>query len=299
MACINQFLLQQGHSRELQLFPHIIEMGSRRNASIQLDSLRESTADHLRIYYILEGKFQWTIQERQYSLYPGDAALILPGQKFGSTNGVLEIGTISWMHVHITHTERGDFQLGKWSSLSESEDGLSIAKILLLSHSVVLPRFEDARRILFAIQNELFTHEIGFCTRVNQLLDEFLIISTRQLTKQGNLNRDFPKAFLQLEQKLRQDLSHQWTVEEMAATVGMGTTIFTERVKSYTGFTPLIYLINLRIAEAVRLMGKPNLNVTDIALDTGFYSSQHFSTTFKKLTGYTPSEFRKKRIPDS
>ncbi|WP_431200859.1 AraC family transcriptional regulator [Mucilaginibacter sp. P19] len=27
-------------------------------------------------------------------------------------------------------------------------------------------------------------------------------------------------------------------------------------------------------------------------------SSQHFSTTFKKLTGYTPSEFRKNKTPD-
>ncbi|MDP9229824.1 MAG: helix-turn-helix domain-containing protein [Bacteroidota bacterium] len=36
------------------------------------------------------------------------------------------------------------------------------------------------------------------------------------------------------------------------------------------------------------------MNVTGIALDTGFYSSQHFTTTFKKLTGYMPGEFRKK-----
>ena len=118
MACFNQFLLQQGHSRELQSFPHIIEMGSRKNVSIQLDSLRESTADHLRVYYILEGKFQWTIQDRQYSLFPGDTALILPGQKFGSTNGVLEIGTLCWMHLHIMQSEKGELQLGKnWNRL--------------------------------------------------------------------------------------------------------------------------------------------------------------------------------------
>ena len=282
----------------MQMFPQIIEIGSKRNASIQLDSLCESTADHLRVYYILDGKFQWTIQGRQYLLYPGDAALILPGQKFGSTSGVFEIGAITWMHLHIVQREKGTLQLGNWSSLSETE-GLSITKILLMNQAIVLPRFEDAGRILSCLQTELFTHEVGYCTRVNQLLDEMLITATRRLTKQSNFSRDFPKAFLQLEQKLRQDLSYQWTVEEMAATVGMGTTIFNERVKSYTGFTPLTYLINLRIAEAVKLMSKSTLNVTDIALDTGFYSSQHFSTTFKKLTGYTPSEFRKKRIPDN
>ena len=79
----------------------------------------------------------------------------------------------------------------------------------------------------------------------------------------------------------------------MAALVGLGTTAFTEKVKTYTGFSPLNYLINIRISEAIKLLKQTETNLTDIALDTGFYSSQHFSTTFKKLTGYTPSQFRK------
>jgi AraC-like DNA-binding protein len=116
---------------------------------------------------------------------------------------------------------------------------------------------------------------------------------TRQLTRQSNPSRDFPKLFMNLEEALRKDLSHQWTVEEMAAIAGMGTTLFTERVKSFTGFTPINYLINIRVSEAIKLLKRREVSITDIALDTGFYSSQHFSTTFKKLTGYTPGEFRK------
>jgi AraC-like DNA-binding protein len=64
-------------------------------------------------------------------------------------------------------------------------------------------------------------------------------------------------------------------------------------VKNYTGFSPLNYLINIRISEAIRLLKKNETSLTDIAYETGFYSSQHFSTTFKKLTGYSPRQFRK------
>jgi len=78
--------------------------------------------------------------------------------------------------------------------------------------------------------------------------------------------------------------------------VGLGSTLFNERVKNHSGFSPISYLINIRISEAIKLLKRADISLTDIALETGFYSSQHFSTTFKKLTGYTPSAFRKNHL---
>ena len=293
---MNQFVLKQGRSPELEMFPHIMELGTKKNSSIQLNSLPESVTKSIRLYYVVEGKFEWSIDHQQHLLYPGDAALILPGQQFGSHKGFLDIGTISWIHINIQKLESGEMVPGKWSSLSENE-GLAIGKILLLNNSVAFAKLNEAGRILQYIQNELFNKEVGYATRVNQLIDELFITLTRQLTKQSNPARDFPKTFMQLEQTLRQNLSHQWTVEEMAAVVGMGTTLFNEKVKTYSGFSPINYLINIRISEAIKLLKKKDTSLTDIALDIGFYSSQHFSTTFKKLTGYTPSEFRKNHLP--
>jgi AraC-like DNA-binding protein len=146
------------------------------------------------------------------------------------------------------------------------------------------------------MQTEFVTQEIGYRARINQLIDELFILTGRQLTRQNNSRRDFPQTFLKLEQTLRENLSHQWTLEEMAALVGLGSTAFSQKVKNYTGFTPLNYLINIRISEAIKLLKKKDIAITDIALDTGFYSSQHFSTTFKKFTGYTPSDFRKNNL---
>jgi AraC-like DNA-binding protein len=184
--------------------------------------------------------------------------------------------------------------LGDWSGLSES-DSVTISKILQLNNIVVLSKVKEAFIILHAIKEELFQREIGYTTRINHLIDELLIFIARQSSRQTNLRRDFPEMFTKMEEALRQNLAHQWTVEEMAALIGLGTTAFSEKVKIFTGFSPLNYLINIRISEAIKLLKKPEINVTEIALETGFYSSQHFSTTFKKLTGYTPMEFRKKK----
>ncbi len=292
---MHQFVLQQGISPELRLFPHILELGIKKNVSIQLNSFSISATEGIRVFFVIDGKFVWRIHQTQYSFFPGDAALVLPGQAFGNEDGVLEIGTFTWIHLAMQRGENGAIIPGNWSSLSEPES-VAIGKILLLNNSPALFKFSEAGKILKCIQSEVFAQEIGFQARINHQVDEMLIQATRQLTKHGNTGRDFPKTFMHLEQVLRQNLAHQWTVEEMAALVGLGTTLFTEKVKSYSGFSPINYLINIRISEAIKLLKRPDISVTDIALDTGFYSSQHFSTTFKKLTGYRPSEFRKNHL---
>jgi AraC-like DNA-binding protein len=243
----------------------------------------------------MEGRFEWRIDHQPYAFYPGDVALILPGGTLGSDNSVLDIGAYTWIHIGMQKLDNGQMQPGKWSGLSDSE-GAAIGKMLMLHSSPILPRFNEGGKILKCICTELFGHEIGFQARINHQIDELLIQITRHMTRQNHSGRDFPKIFMQLEEVLRRDLAHQWTVEEMAAMVGLGTTLFNERVKNYSGFSPINYLINIRISEAIKLLKQPGTSVTDIALDTGFYSSQHFSTTFKKLTGYRPSEFRKNHL---
>lgn len=292
---MNQFVLSHTTASELRLFPHIIEIGVIKNPAIRLNGFPCIIDSCLKLYYIQEGKFEWCINERPHTLYPGDVALVLPGAEFGNENNVLEIGSFAWIHIQVGRNEKDEIVTGAWSSLSDGESH-AISKVLQTDHIPILQKFTDAGVILKAIQTELFTQEIGCQARVNHLLDEIFIQVSRQFTRMSNPGRDFPKTFMKLEQELRNNLSHQWTVEEMAALVGLGTTLFNEKVKSYSGFSPLNYLINIRISEAIKLLKKPDISLTDIALDTGFYSSQHFSTTFKKLTGYTPSEFRKNHL---
>lgn len=274
-------------SAELVPFPHVVECGFRKSATIQLDSFKKNASDHLRIYFIVDGRFGWNIQDKTYVLYPGDLAIVLPGQYVGGEKDFLDLGTLSWIHLEVNRNG-----IGPWCQFSESEYR-AISRILFLNNSPVLSRFKEGGLVIQTIQSELQAQEIGFATRINQLLHELLILTTRQLTKQNSSRRDFPQSFMKLEQTLRANLLHQWTVDEMAALMGLGATAFSEKVKSFTGFSPLHYLINIRISEAIRLLQQTENSVTDIALEVGFYSSQHFATTFKKLTGYTPSEFRK------
>ena len=294
---MNQYFLKK-ECKELHAFPHIAEFALKKISTIQFNSLKKETSSFLRFYYVMDGRFNWAINDELRILYPDDLAIVLPGQSFGGENDLLDIGRVSWIHLQLQLEKSGKLSIGRWSRLTDSECR-AIGRILLLNDCLVLSKLKEAGAIFQNLQNEFINQEIGCTARINQLVDELFILSARQLTRQNNSRRDFPQAFLKLEQSLRDNLSHQWTIDEMAALVRLGATAFSEKVKSYTGFTPLNYLINIRISEALKLLKRDDVHVTDIALDIGFYSSQHFATTFKKLTGYTPSEFRKKNISAS
>jgi AraC family transcriptional activator of mtrCDE len=289
---MNQLLLQQEASKELADFPHIKEFAYKKNNTIQLNSFNVGVMDCIGIYYVLEGKHNWVIGATEHTLYPGDIAIVLPGQNFGGKNNILNIGSLMWVKLNVQNHRQ---LIGEWSQLSKKERQ-AIEQILSVNKDLLVLNIKEAQGLFFDLKYELQNAEVGFCTRTAQLLDHLFIIICRQLIRQNHSRRDFPTTFLRLEQTLRQNLARQWTVEEMAAFAGMGTTAFTEKVKNYSGFSPLNYLINLRITEAIKLLKRNEVNVTDIALAIGFYSSQHFSTTFKKLTGYTPSDFRKNNI---
>ncbi len=285
---MNQFHLQHNQSQELVHFPYIVDFVLKKNQTIQLGSFTQlQQRDSFCVYYIVEGKFDWVINGQHYVLYPGDTAVILPGCSICGANDTLDIGTVAWLNIHLNLLYEQGFG---------DDEKKTIEKVLLRNKEPVLPRLTQSGEILKQLESEIFNQEIGYAVRVKQLVEELFIIIARQLSRQHNPYRNFPQTFMKLEQLLRENLAHQWTVAEMAAIVGLGNTAFTEKVKSYTGFSPLNYLINIRISEAIRLLKRADVNMTDIALDTGFYSSQHFSTTFKKLTGYTPSQFRKNNI---
>jgi len=59
------------------------------------------------------------------------------------------------------------------------------------------------------------------------------------------------------------------------------------------------YINTYRIEEAMRMLSSPEFKeqtVLEILYDTGFYSKSVFNTAFKKHTGMTPSEYRKRHF---
>lgn len=79
---------------------------------------------------------------------------------------------------------------------------------------------------------------------------------------------------------------------EMAASIGVGRTLFFERFKRTTGQTPNQFLQALRVKRAQQLLTKSNLSTAEVALAAGFTDQPHMTKIFRRLAGTTPARYR-------
>ena len=84
-----------------------------------------------------------------------------------------------------------------------------------------------------------------------------------------------------------------WTLEKMAAKVGMSRAAFAKRFKELVGKPMFEYLTMLRIQRAKELLRRSNLPLYEVAGQVGYESDLAFTKTFKKHTGTTPTRYRK------
>ena len=63
------------------------------------------------------------------------------------------------------------------------------------------------------------------------------------------------------------------------------------RFKDKFGISPYKYISRKRIEAARKMLADNNMKIGEIASALGYNGTQHFSSSFKKATGMTPSEF--------
>lgn len=83
------------------------------------------------------------------------------------------------------------------------------------------------------------------------------------------------------------------SVSKVAEKLNISEVYFRKIFKSQWDISPSQYIINKRIENAKHLMKHQYLTLEECALQSGFSSLQYFCRIFKKLTGTTPSEYRK------
>ena len=83
------------------------------------------------------------------------------------------------------------------------------------------------------------------------------------------------------------------TLEDLGKLVGLNPCYLAELFRKEMNVTFGTYLTDLRIATAKALLTRTEYSFSKIAYSLGFCSQSHFCASFRKLTGFTPREYRR------
>lgn len=93
---------------------------------------------------------------------------------------------------------------------------------------------------------------------------------------------------------LQKHLHEKILLEDIADTLNVGLKQLTTTFKKETGESITTYILNERIREAKSLLTYTNIYFSEISTYLNFCSQSYFTSVFKKNTGMTPAEYRKK-----
>ena len=92
-----------------------------------------------------------------------------------------------------------------------------------------------------------------------------------------------------IEEHLAADLH----LEDLASLVELGPDRFARVFRAVVGETPHQFVLDRRIVRARQLLRTTSLPLAEVALSLGFADQAHFTTTFRRRTGQSPSAFRR------
>ena len=181
--------------------------------------------------------------------------------------------------------------------------GWLIGRKIVLSHATFqhgLPGHFDEYRFVFPCQcyfdqerNSLFFSKAYLTmpvTRTPEELDEFVLSSPRNLLVWTDDDDSLTTRVRRLLEGMEQDRLP--TLETMADHLNMTSNTLSRKLKS-EGSAYQKIKDNLRRDQAVTLLLRPNLTITEISSQLGFTEPGAFSRAFKHWTGLSPLAYRK------
>lgn len=226
--------------------------------------------------------------------------LTLSGKGVLDVNGqssFLEQGTIAWLDSSMLYSHGCEPRHSHWSylwlgfvghGLDTLFDNLGVGGnpvFATVAQHDPQPQFED---ILKEVETSGFLAD----SRCFALLAQLISTLVSERADGGDLSGAIQRLQRVLE-TVRADLSHPWSVAELAAAANLSQAQLFRRFRQRMGTTPLDWLRHERVNAAKRLLVVTEERIGRIAARCGYPDPFHFARDFKRLAGVTPSGFRR------
>ncbi|MEH7115375.1 AraC family transcriptional regulator [Neobacillus niacini] len=230
--------------------------------------------------YTLSGQGAITFGDKLYSLHNGDAFFVqLPSQHCY----FLPESSESWEFIYITLT--GSAATSCWNYIHDHAGG-----------TVNIPPEANLIQLLHSLLQETKEQKIIDAYLSSARAYEFIMECYRFTKNLDTTNQELPEPISRVVTFIQQQYGEYISVEKMADIAGLSSYYFIKRFRKYTNTTPSKYLTKVRIKKASEMLRHSDLSIKDIAAKTGYENANYFNKVFRKITGFSPGEFRESRI---
>jgi AraC-like DNA-binding protein len=232
------------------------------------------------------GSQTYFIGSDRYDLIGGDVFITKPGEVHSTGREPENKGRLYWLELHINSNNLQVLNLPMQESQLLHRWLHSLPSRHLRHGEVLVPTLEHIFKVLANNQNRMRL------ANLQNLLARFFL-DLLALAEQKTMSQfvvGTKRVLSYIEDRLREPL----TVALLARQASMSESHFKKTFTLQVGISPIEYVMTRRIELGKQMLRATNTSVTRIAMDLGFVSSQHFATVFKRLTGLTPREHRRR-----
>jgi AraC family transcriptional regulator len=103
-----------------------------------------------------------------------------------------------------------------------------------------------------------------------------------------------PKVLLRAIERLRSESDADVSLAALASDAGLSRFHFCRAFKESTGLSPHAWLRQHRLEQAMNMLRDTDASIVSIAVALGYASQTAFAAAFKRVTGETPSDWRRR-----
>lgn len=246
--------------------------------------------DAFEVCCLVDGRVDWWVGGKTYTVGRGDAFVTRPGEPHGGADALMHPCELYWLQVIVPDdaplpglTREATTDLRSVLDTIEARR-FPVSPEILMLFAELLAEHRSAEEAFAAVSARALLHRL--LVRICRDYASFVALPPGE-----SLSAPIAHALSLMSARLGEPLC----IEEVAASVGLSVSRFSERFREETGLPPTEWRVRRRVEEAKRLLSGPNATVTQVAHSLGFASSQYFATAFKKYTGRTPTDYRREK----
>lgn len=232
------------------------------------------------LIYCTEGKGWLEIPAGRFQIKPNEF-LIIPADmphKYGADE--TNPWTIYWIHFKGV----------------QSPSFASILSAQFKDFVQYSPFLEERIRIFDSIYNALASGYSLDNLAYSSISFSYFLASFSYIDKFASAHHMVEKDAVDLSIAFMQNNLHvHLTLEQVASSINLSVSHYSNLFKKKTGYSPLVYFNHLKIQHACQYLQFTNLRINQIATKLGFDDPYYFSRIFTKTMGTSPAEYRNKK----